>query len=265
MWAAGFRQFHKGAQVDISAAGSEDALKQIVSNRKVVAMLSRPVKDQEIDKLKEAGVAQPVRFVVAREALGVWVHASNPITAISFEQLQAIFTKEGSPQMPTWGSLGVTGPLASKPVKIVLRPETSGTHAFLKEFVFANATMREGSQIQQSNAEVLGAVSKDPDSITVCGLRATGSTVRSVPLVAGGKPIPSDDHAVLSGQYPFTRHLTLILDMSQKDSDAKACQEFVHFALCQAAQLDAIKAGFFPAELPKLRAGLDQLQGNQLR
>ena len=265
MWAAGFNKFHKNVKVVITAAGSADALKQMVNDRKVVAMLSRPVKDEEIDELKKAGVQQPTRFIVAREALGVWVHSSNPLPSISFEQLRGIFTKEGASELPKWSALGVSGELANKPIKIVLRPETSGTHAFLKEFVFAGTEMREGGQIQQSNAEVLSAVSADPDAITVCGLRATGKSVRSVPLESGGKPVASDDHAVLSGQYPLTRYLTLIVDMSQKDAQAKASQELVHYALCQTAQLDAIRAGFFPAELPKLRAGLDQLQGNQLR
>ena len=266
MWSTGFKQFHKNVAIEITAAGSADALKQIVSDRKVVAMLSRPVKDEEIEELKKAGVQQPTRFIVAREALGVWVHSSNPLPSISFEQLRDIFTKESSAEIPTWSTLGVTtGPLANQRVKIVLRPETSGTHAFLKEFVFEGVPMREAGQILQSNAEVLSAVSTDPEMITVCGLRASGKSVRSVPLFAGGKPVASDDHAVVSGQYPLTRYLTLIVDMSQTDAQAKASQEFVHFALCQTAQLDAIRAGFFPAELPKLRAGLDQLQGNQLR
>lgn len=265
MWGVGFKQFHPKINVEVTAAGSGDALKQMVTDPKVVAMLSRPVQPEELADLKKQGVKEPTAFVVAREALGVWVHASNPIASISGEQLRAVFTKGNSNKIPTWGELGVTGSLASKPINIILRPESSGTHSFLRDFVFAGAEMRSGKEIQNSNAEVLSSVSKDPASITICGLRATGKLVRAVPLIAGGKPIPSDDASVLSGKYPLTRTLTIVLDMSQQDSIAQASQEFVHYALCQAAQLDAIRAGFFPAELPMLRAGLDRLQGNQLR
>jgi hypothetical protein len=54
--------------------------------------------------------------------------------------------------------------------------------------------------------------------------------------------------------------LTLLLDMGQSDSNAKASQEFVRYALCQAGQTQAILVGFFPVDLPLLRAGLQQLE-----
>jgi ABC-type phosphate transport system substrate-binding protein len=69
----------------------------------------------------------------------------------------------------------------------------------------------------------------------------------------------------LSGQYPLTRNLTLVIDLGQNAPAAKAAQELVHFALCRSGQLAAIRAGFFPAELPTLRAGLSLLERDKLR
>lgn len=89
--------------------------------------------------------------------------------------------------------------------------------------------------------------------------------MRSLSLRAGNTLIASDEHAVLSGQYPLTRALTLVIDMGQTDANALAAREFVHFALCQSGQAAAISASYFPVDLPLLRASLNKLQGEQFR
>jgi len=264
-WADEFRRFHPQVAVEISAAGSGDAFVKLKQNPKAVAMLSRPVKPDELEQLKSETIKHPAAFVVAREALGVYVHESNPIQSINGEQLRMVFTKQGSAAELKWKDIGVTGAIADKPVHLVSRSQNSGTQAFLRDFVFGGLEMRESKTDHLSNSDVLGALATDPLGITICGLRVNAFDVKSLPLVHQGVSIPSDDAAVLSGQYPLTRHLTLVIDLEQTDKEAKASQEFVHFALCRTGQLSAIRAGFYPAELPVLRAGLGLIQKDHLR
>lgn len=265
VWASGFNEFHKGVKIEIAASGSFEAFEQLVANPSCVAMLSHPVRDDEVAALKEKGLKQPVAFVVAREALGVFVHKSNPVQSISGEQMRAVFTTNSKSEAPTWGQLGATGDWASKPIHVIARSETSGTQVYLRDFVFGGSTMREGVSKHVSNAETLTAVTADPLGIAICGLKSTGESVRALSLKSGNALIPSDEHAVLSGQYPLTRALTIVIDMGQTDANAKAAQEYLHFALCQSGQAAAIGASFFPVELPLLRASLHKLQGEQLR
>lgn len=264
-WAEGFKQFHPKVVVEISAAGSGDAFAQLKSNPQALVMLSRPVKKEELDQIKSATITNPVAFVVAREALGVFVNASNPVKSISGEQMRAVFTKQLADAELKWRLLGVTGEMAEQPIRIVSRSETSGTQAFLREFVFGGMEMRTSEKTHGSNGDVLGALADDPLGITICGLRANGHGVRALPVVNRGAVMPSDDAAVLSGHYPLTRNLTLVLDIGQRAPSAIAAQELVHFALCRTGQLSAIQAGFFPAELPNLRAGLSMLERDKLR
>ncbi len=264
-WAEGLKQFHPKVTVEISAAGSGDAFGQLKQNPQALVMLSRPVKKEELDQIKSATITNPVAFIVAREALGVFVHASNPVKAISGNQMRKIFTKELPDTELKWKLLDVTGEMAEQPIRIVSRSETSGTQAFLREFVFGGMEMRSSQQTHGSNGDVLGALASDPLGITICGLRANGHGVRALPLVSGGTTVPSDDAAVLSGHYPLTRNLTLVVDLGQKGPAAIAAQELAHFALCRQGQLSAIQAGFFPAELPNLRAGLSMLEKDKLR
>ena len=264
-WADEFKKFHSNVQVEISAAGSGDAFAQLQKNPAALVMLSRPVRPEELEKLKSDKVKSPVAFVVAREALGVFVHANNPVQSISAEQLRAIFTKETKDEELKWKLLGVAGELGEKPIHLVARSENSGTQAFLRDFVFGGLEMRAAPIAHGSNSDVLGELAHDPLGITICGLRANGVSVKSLPLIVRGAAIPTDDATVLNGLYPFTRSLTLVVDMGQTQAEAKAAQELVQFALCRSGQLSAIGAGFYPAELPTLRAGLGILQRDQLR
>lgn len=265
VWASGFNEFHKGVKVEIAASGSFEAFEHLVANPSCVAMLSHPVRDDDVAALKAKGLKQPVAFVVAREALGIFVHKTNPVQSITGEQMRAVFTTDSSGKAPTWGQLGATGEWATKPIHVIARSETSGTQVYLRDFVFGGSTMRDGLSKHVSNAETLAAVTADPLGIAICGLKSTGASVRALNLSSGNSTIPSDEHAVLSGQYPLTRALTMVIDMGQTDANAKAAQEYVHFALCQSGQAAAIGASYFPVDLPLLRASLHKLQGEQLR
>ncbi len=171
-WAVEFKRFHPEVTVEVSAAGSGDAFGQLKQNPQAVAMLSRPVKKEELDQIKSPTITNPVAFVVAREALGVFVHATNPVKSISGDQMRTIFTKKGPDADLKWKLLGVTGEMAEQPIRIVSRSETSGTQAFLREFVFGGMEMRASEKTHGSNSDVLGALASDPLGITICGLRA---------------------------------------------------------------------------------------------
>jgi len=264
-WADEFKQFHTQVKVEISAAGSGDAFAQLKENPRALVMLSRPVKPEELKEIKSDVIKNPVAFNVAREALGVFVHSSNPMTSITADQLRAVFTRQAREEELKWQMLGVTGPMAQQPIHLVARAENSGTQAFLRDFVFGGMEMRTTEESHGSNSDVLGALAQDPLAITICGLRANGFSVRSLPLLNRGVEVPSDDAAVLNGQYPLTRSLSLVVDLGQTQDEGKAAQELVHFALCRSGQLSAIRAGFFPASPATLKAGLNLLQRDQFR
>ncbi|GIW99142.1 MAG: phosphate-binding protein [Pirellulaceae bacterium] len=258
-WANGFRQFHPQAQVIINGRGAEATLDVLKKQPTAVGMISRPVTEEELAELRQAGWKNPTAFVVAREALGVFVHASNPVASISGEQLRAVFTMDGPKEGLTWSIMGASGPWADRPIHVISRVENSGTQQFLADFVFQSSELRPGMSAHVSNAEVLEVVAKDPLAIAICGVRSQGKGVKRLQLVAGGRVVPSDDHAILTGQYPLTRPLTLVIDLGQQGPDALAAREFVKYALGQSGQAEAVLVGFFPVDLPLLRAEMQKL------
>lgn len=264
-WINGFVDFHPGASVEVTAAGYDAATKQLIANPSAIAMYARPVTEQELADMQKAGLKRPVAFAVAREALTVYVNSANPVATISGKQLAEVFTSENSPAELNWSVVGGEGEWANKPLHVIARTEESGTQLFLSQFVFRNAHMRPPTSSHPSNAEVLQAVSADPLGIAICGYRSSGRAVKQLQLALGESVIACDDLSVLSGRYPLVRPLTLVVDLGQTDKRAQASQEFVRYALCQAGQTQAILVGFFPVDLPLLRAGLEHLSPQAAR
>ncbi|GAB5405426.1 MAG: phosphate ABC transporter substrate-binding protein PstS family protein [Aureliella sp.] len=264
-WATGFSKFHKRAAVQIQGSGSEQALEALTAAPSSIAMLSRPVTDAELAGLKKRGLVNPVAIPVAREALAVYVHETNPVQAITGKQLKAIFTEGASAETLNWSMLGAQGQWSSKPIHLISRTQRCGTQTFLRDFVFGSATMRGGKSEHSSNALVLEEVRKDPLAIAICGKRSKSSKVKMLQLTAGNQVVPSDDAAILNGQYPLTRTLTLVIDADRSDPQAIATQEFVRYALGQQGQVQTLIDGFYPIEANVMRAGLAKLGSNQIR
>jgi phosphate transport system substrate-binding protein len=253
-WSENFRHFHPEVEFEIASVSEEQAIRRLAAEPNSIWLLSRPVGEAELKKLQVAGIRKPVTFEVARQALAVFVHPANPITTISGEQLRAVFTQELESE-PTWLMLGATGPLADQKVRIISRRDDSDTQKYLQEFVF-RADMRTGS-ILESNANVVDAINSDTAAIGICGLRCGSNAARALNLESQGSIIPSDDLAILSGQYPLVRPLSVVVNLEQ--SPTKRNIEFAKYILSQSGQAENLLAGYFPVDVPLIRAKLSML------
>ena len=84
----------------------------------------------------------PMRIALCMDANIVFVNKANPITSISMEQLDAIYSKRrlGKPgPAEVWGDLGVRGELAKRTINAYSRAEGTGTRAS-----FANMALLGG-------------------------------------------------------------------------------------------------------------------------
>lgn len=264
-WSVGFKRFHPKAEVLVHGAGADQAFAQLVKAPSGIAILSRPVREEELEELKRQGLKSPIAIPVAREALAVYVHESNPVNAIDGKQLKSIFTDCQYTPVLTWEILKAPAKWAEQPIHLVTRTQTCGTQKYLRDFVFGSVEMRDGQEEFSSNTQVLEKVRNDPLAIAICGKRSKSSKVKMLQLTAGNQLVPSDDAAILNGQYPLTRTLTLVIDTGRTDAEAIAAQEFVRFALGQQGQVQTLVDGYYPIDPGLMRAGLAKLGVSQIR
>lgn len=258
-WADNFKDFHPQATLEISGLPEDKSIEKLIAEPTSIWMVSRPISADELAQLKSKGLKNPVALEVAKEALGVFVHPSNPVKSITGDQLRAVFTAQNS-EKPTWKLLGAPGPWADKPIQLIRRSESSGTQKYLQNVLFATK-MRDGTDVE-SNAAVVAKVKEEPTSIGICGLRCGSVEARPLQLKSGEVMIPSDDLAILSGKYPLVRPMSIVFDL---DQSGKNTSEFVHYILSQSGQSETVLAGLFPIDLPLLQAELQTINAHQRR
>ena len=117
-WSVGFKKFHPKAEVVVSAEGSETVFERLAKSPGSIGMLSRPVTQEDLEKLQKAGLKRPVAIMIAREALGVFVHESNPLGSVDYQDLMTLFCSGKDAELVCWNSVGVTGDLAEQPVAL---------------------------------------------------------------------------------------------------------------------------------------------------
>jgi len=126
--------------------GSSTAPPALISGTAQLGPMSRAMKPTEIDEFEKKYGYKPTQVRVAIDGLAVYVHKDNPITQLTMEQVDAIFSKTrkhgAAKEITTWGDLGLTGEWATKPISLYGRNSASGTYGYFKEHASTRATSR---------------------------------------------------------------------------------------------------------------------------
>jgi len=206
-WREGYNREHPEVQIAVSGGGSGTGIRALISGTADIANSSRDISAEEIEQAKAAGV-EPMEHVVAYDGIAVIVHPSNPIEAISLEELSKVF----SGQVGDWDGLGVGG---LRPIQVVSRDSASGTYEAFKELVITMGGKEQSRDYaasalkQTSNQGILALVAQTKSAIGYVGLGYLGESVKTVPVVpAGGGPaVAPTVESVTAGTYPISRAL----------------------------------------------------------
>lgn len=266
-WSDRFKKFHPEVVFSRGTDGTDAGIKSLAEDPTVIAGSSRPLTEADLAFLKKGKCKDPLSVIVALDPLALYVHKSNPIAGVTPDQLESIFRAPGGKgkHVATWGELGVTGELASKPIRIHSRSEVSGTTTFIKQMVLRGGEMAKEAQSHKSNEEICIAIGSDAGGVGICGFGEATDQVKPVALIMNGIRVPATEQSFLSGQYPFVRPLLLIIDKAQMATDGGLREAVLRYVLSRDGQLEAVREGFFPLDPTYIRKQLDQISGPQMR
>ena len=266
-WSERFKKFHPDVVFSRGADGTDAGIKALAEDPTVIAGASRPLTEADLAFLKKGKCKDPLSVIVALDPLALYVHKNNPLAGVTPEQLESIFrAPDGKGKHVTnWGELGVTGDLASKPIRIHSRSEVSGTKTFIKQMVLRGGEMAKEAQSHKSSEEICMAIGTDIGGVGICGFGEATDQVRPVALIINGIRVPATEQSFLTGQYPFVRPLLLIIDKAQMGTDGGLREAILRYVLSRDGQLEAVREGFFPLDPAYIRKQLDQICGPQMR
>ena len=193
--AEAYMKADKTADISVSESGSGNGAKALLNGACDIAALSRPLKDSEETAMKEKGV-DPVKKVVAFDAICIVAHPSNKVKELTVAQLKSIYTGE----VTNWKDLGGF----DAPILVISREANSGTAETFKEMVLgAEAKIVDTAEFAGSNGAVRQRVASTKGAIAYVGLGFIDRTVKAM-TIAGVDP---SAQTVADGKYPLSREL----------------------------------------------------------
>ena len=225
-WAERFMQSDP-AVVEVAGGGSGTGIDLLTSREIEVAASSRPLSAEEVERLFRQTGRLGVRFLVARDAVSVFVNPANPVRDLTLLQLKGVF----SGRIGTWHKLG--GP--DTPIRTVIRQPNSGTYRFFQDTVLDGEPYSERARTEPTTLAVVAAVEADADAVGYGGL-PYGSSV--VMLRIGG--VWPDAENVRNGTYPLSRYLLLVT----VEPPRGATKRFIDWVLGDEGQQTVTEIGF---------------------
>jgi phosphate transport system substrate-binding protein len=265
---AEFRSFQPKVSIDVKRGGSSKAVAEflqpplsrtgkilMVDDRAASFQLiatSHQLSDTEVKEFVAQHGYEPTVVPIAVDAVALYVHKDNPLSGLTLDQVDAMFSttrKRGSKTaISQWGQLGLTDAWKEAPIQLYGRDGRSGARAIFHEHGLAGGEFKSDVHEGPGAASVVLDVSGDPVGIGYSGLGLQASNVRAVPIAEkDGMPFVSPSPETVADQtYPLHRILYLYLDKSPKEPLSDAVQEFLNFILSRNTEQTVIKAGLFP-------------------
>lgn len=249
-WAEGYRALKPEVGVAVSGGGSGTGIAALINGQVDIANASRDLEPDEAAQAKKNTGKDPVRHIVALDALAIIAHPSNPLTEIALPQVACIYGAAGT--CAKWGDLSVEVPGCSdQEIVRASRQNNSGTYHYFREVVLGKKDFRLGSRDMNGSKEVVDLVGHTPCAIGYTGIGYLTHHVKALCVTSEpGKPCqqPTPDNAI-SGAYPIARDLF----MYTLGPPQGAVKDYLDWIVSDAGQAAVAKAGCIP--VPKERRG----------
>jgi phosphate transport system substrate-binding protein len=250
-WAEAFNKLYPNVKIQVEGKGSATAPPALTAGTAQLGPMSRTMKPEEEDAFEKSHGFRPTRISVALDCLAVYVHKDNPIKGLTLAQIDGIFSKtrkSGSPNVATWGQIGLAGDWAAMPMSLYGRNSASGTYAFFKEHPLQKGDYKDTVNEQPGSAAVVNGVAADRGGIGYSGIGYRTSEVRAIPLGKDDKsPLVEPTFAnAMKGAYPLGRTLYIYVAKKPGQPMPKLVEEFLKFVLSHEGQEIVVKDGYGP-------------------
>jgi len=205
-WAERYMELYPEVRISVTGGGSGTGIAALINGTVDVANASRQMKSEEIEAAEANGVS-PIEFVVARDAIAVVVHPSNPVDELTFQQISDIYTAK----ITNWQEVGGD----DRPIVLLSRESNSGTYVYFLENVVrmgdeeSDLLFSPGTLLMPSSEGITSEVSQNPNAIGYDGLGYVTPEQKVVAVAsdAGGPYVLPSVETVNDGSYPIARPL----------------------------------------------------------
>ena len=235
-WAETYMQKNPGTKIQVTGGGTGTGFAALQNGQTDLATASRPIKAKETENCIKAFGKRPTEFKVALDGITLYVHPANPVTQLTIEELEGIYTGK----IKNWKEIG--GPDLA--ITVYSRENSSGTYEVFKEHVLHGKDFAASAQTQQGTAGVVQAVMKDKGGIGYGGVGyATGVNRLKIAKIKGGTYYEPSEEAVLAENYPIWRYLYIYVNPAINSGEIST---FLKWVRGEEGQKQVSEASYYP-------------------
>ncbi len=205
-WAEAYIHIHPDVRISVTGGGSGTGIAAMINGTVDIANASRGMKPEEIDAAQANGI-DPVEFVVARDAIAVVVHPSNPVDGLTLRQISDIYTRK----ITNWREVGGE----DRPIVLLSRESNSGTYIYFLENVIRMGAKESmllfspDTLLMPSSEGISAEVRQNPNAIGYDGLGYVTHDQKMVAVAqdADAPYVLPSAQTVNDGSYPISRPL----------------------------------------------------------
>jgi phosphate transport system substrate-binding protein len=259
-WASEFATLHPEAELDIQGGGSVDGFTKLLEGKADLVPMSRSLPAADLARFKSKFGYEPAQIVVAQDAIGVYVHKDNPVTGLTFAQLDAIYSREskrGGGRPEFWSDLGVAGPLANERILRISLSRVHGTYMFLRDEIMQGADYRFDVRFEAVPSSLAQAVGAGSAGIGCASVMFATARTRFVPLqAADGRYLLPNYENTLSGRYPLVRPMRIVFHRKPDGNMNPVARELLRFAVSRRGQRIIALAESYPLTVEQQQQAL---------
>ncbi|MFO7916884.1 MAG: PstS family phosphate ABC transporter substrate-binding protein [Anaerolineae bacterium] len=205
-WVEEYTRLHPDVRISVTGGGSGTGIAAMINGTVDIANASRSMKEEEITAAQKNGI-DPVEFVVARDAIAVVVHPSNPVDGLTLQQISDIYTGK----ITNWREVGGE----DRPIVLLSRESNSGTYVYFLENVIrlgekeSDLLFSPDTLLMPSSEGISAEIRQNPNAIGYDGLGYVTPDQKVVAIAQDEDApyvMPSVD-TVNDGSYPIARSL----------------------------------------------------------
>jgi phosphate transport system substrate-binding protein len=230
LWAEEYMKSHPNISIYTEGGGSAMGIQALIDDEVDICASSRPMLPPEVRQLAEKHKKLGIAFLVAKDALSIYLNPGNPVRDLSMRQLRDIFTG----RITSWSDITE---FYEKPILVINRSPNSGTYLYFKEHVLSDESYTANSEIVPSTQSVVDMVLGNQNAIGYGGT-AYGSEVIHCRI---NGVAPTVDN-VAKDIYPIARYLYLYT----VDTPRGAVKSFIDWILDMPGQALVAKTGYIP-------------------
>ncbi|MBD3374260.1 phosphate ABC transporter substrate-binding protein PstS family protein [candidate division KSB1 bacterium] len=233
IWAQEFMKSNPGIAVYTEGGGTSTGIDALINNNVDIGAASRPIRPEEVQKMAEKHETVGLSFLVAKDALSIYLNPENPVENLTIDQIRGIF----SGHIQNWKDVG--GP--DSPIHVIIRSPNSGTFLYFREHILQGESYSKDATSLPSQTSVANIIARDPFAIGYGGMAYKGDIKHG--HINGIAPTEEN---VIADKYPITRYLYLYTI----DSPSGWTKAFIEWVLGPAGQSVVNQVGYYPIWSP---------------